>query len=257
MRKEALKNRQTYRYNNQCRNLCQQEVDDRIGEGQSFAIRYKLDPGFISYKDLIIGDSSVDLTKSEGDFVLFKSDQFPTYHLANVVDDHAMNITHVLRGSEWFMSTFKHIKLYQSFGWKHPEFGHLPVLLNDDGTKLSKRNEDFRVDVLRAKNYYPQVVVNFLVLTGGAWKPETLEIADISELTKEFSLDNLFRQNTKLSLHKLNVLNRFYMQNQIDNHKTEFLQSLRQYLVNYYKLEKLNEETDERLLFLFCEVPVS
>ncbi|XP_074602341.1 putative glutamate--tRNA ligase, mitochondrial isoform X2 [Brevipalpus obovatus] len=255
MRKEAIKNRQIFRYDKRCRNIDKREAKERMESGESHAIRFKLVPGMITVHDAVVGESSVDTSLSEGDFVILKSDSFPTYHLANVVDDHLMNISHVLRGTEWFKSTPKHLMMYQAFGWTPPAFAHLPLLLNEDGTKLSKRNDDFRVDKLRAKNYFPETVANFLLLTGGGWRPETIQIASMDELAEIFAIESLAKQSTRLSLFKLNVLNRFYMHYQIKNNRQAFVQTLRQYLIDRFGEEKLKDQTDEYLLFLFCEVP--
>lgn len=257
MRKEAIKNRQVFRYDERCKNIDKHEAKERMESGESHAIRFKLIPGMITVHDGVVGTSSVDTSLSEGDFVILKSDSFPTYHLANVVDDHLMNISHVLRGTEWFKSTPKHLMMYQAFGWTPPAFAHLPLLLNEDGSKLSKRNDDFRVDKLRSKNYFPDTIVNFLLLTGGGWRPETIQIASMDELAEIFAIENLAKQSTRLSLFKLNVLNRFYMHSQIKNNRQAFAQTLRQYLVDRFGEEKLKNHTDEYLLFLFCEVPVS
>src|SRR5207245_1406000 len=120
----------------------EQEINENLAKGLTFTIRLKLKEGLISFNDLIYGNIDLDISQTESDFIILKSDGYPTYHLANVVDDHLMKVSHVLRGTEWQISTSKHLMLYEAFGWKPPIYGHLPLVLNKDGTKLSKRQAD-------------------------------------------------------------------------------------------------------------------
>lgn len=118
------------------------------------------------------------------DQVLLKSDGFPTYHLANVVDDYLMGVTHVIRGTEWISSTCKHILLYKMFGWKPPVFAHLPLLFTDEGVKLSKRHGHASVDWYREQGFLPEAVLNFVALLG--WNPGTKEeIFDLNQLIEK------------------------------------------------------------------------
>jgi glutamyl-tRNA synthetase len=141
--------------------------------------------------------------------VLLKSDGYPTYHLANVVDDHLMGITHVIRGEEWLSSTPKHILLYEYFGWDLPTFAHLPLLLNPDKSKLSKRQGDVAVEDYRQKGYLPEALVNFVALLG--WNPGTeQEIFTLAELVDEFSLERVGKSGAVFNLEKLNWINTTY-----------------------------------------------
>ena len=135
-----------------------------------------------------------------------KSDGFPTYHLAVVVDDHTMEISHVIRGEEWLPSSPKHILLYQYFGWEIPKFAHLPLLLNADKSKLSKRQGDVAVEDYRAKGYLKEALVNFVAFLG--WNPGSeREIFSLSDLVKEFSIERVGKAGAVFNLDKLNWMN--------------------------------------------------
>lgn len=138
----------------------------------------------ITFNDIVRGKVSIH-TSDMDDQVLIKADGFPTYHFAVVVDDHMMDITHVIRGEEWLTSTPKHVLLYQMFGWKAPTFVHLPNILNADRKKLSKRQGDVAVEDFRNKGYLPEALVNYIALVG--WSPEdNKEIFSMPELGRSF-----------------------------------------------------------------------
>ncbi|MEK7084640.1 MAG: glutamate--tRNA ligase, partial [Patescibacteria group bacterium] len=165
--------------------------------------------GDTQFHDLIRGDVTFknDLVDDQ---VLMKSDGFPTYHLANVVDDHLMNITHVIRGEEWLPSTPKHIVLYQMFGWTPPEFAHLSLLVNEQKQKLSKRHGDVSVEDFKEKGYLPEALVNFIAFLG--WNPgDTREIFSLQELEKEFSLENVGSSAAVFHREKLDWYNKQYI----------------------------------------------
>lgn len=122
----------------------------------------------LTFTDMILGSITGDAS-NEGDPIIIKTDGYPTYHFANVVDDHLMEISHVLRGIEWQVSTIKHLLMYKAFGWKPPQFAHLPVLLNQDGTKLSKRHDAVRIGHLRESGILPRALVNFVLQPGGGF----------------------------------------------------------------------------------------
>ena len=139
-------------YDKHCLGLTEGEIERNLANGQSYVIRLKINEGSTSFEDLIRG-KIVFPNSDMNDQVLMKSDGFPTYHLANVVDDHLMEISHVIRGEEWLSSTPKHIQLYQSFGWKPPIFAHLPLLLNKSKKKLSKRDGSASVEAFRVCHF--------------------------------------------------------------------------------------------------------
>lgn len=154
----------------------------------------QLQPEKVELQDLVHGRVRFDLTDRnyEGDPVIMKADGFPTYHFANVVDDHEMEISHVLRGVEWQVSTPKHLQLYRAFGWDPPEFGHLPNVVNKDGTKLSKRQGDVSVKFYREEGYYPQALANFVTKSGGGFSDHSVDkVFSSEELAEMVWLSNM------------------------------------------------------------------
>jgi glutamyl-tRNA synthetase len=162
------------------------------------------------------------------DQVLIKSDGYPTYHLAVVVDDHLMGISHVIRGEEWLPSTPKHILLYQYFGWDVPVFAHLPLLLNPDKSKLSKRQGDVAVEDYRAKGYLHEAIINFVALLG--WNPgDEREIFSLDQLVNEFSLERVGKSGAVFNVEKLDWLNFQHLKLKPEK---EVLAMLRDYIRN-------------------------
>ena len=153
--------KQITKYDRACLNLKPEEIKAKLEAKLPYIVRLKIPAGQTIFNDLIRGQIKVDNTSLD-DSVLLKSDGFPTYHLANVVDDHLMEITHVIRGEEWLPSTPKHLLIYQGFGWSTPEFAHLPNVLNEKKTKLSKRKdgEAVWVQTYQAQGYLPEAMVN-------------------------------------------------------------------------------------------------
>jgi glutamyl-tRNA synthetase len=178
--------------------------------GTPYVIRLKVPENHIvEFNDIIRGNISVN-TNEIDDQVLVKSDGFPTYHLANVVDDYSMKISHVIRGEEWLPSTPKHVLLYQAFGWDVPDFAHLPLLLNDKKQKLSKRHGDVAVEDFRKKGFIRDAFVNFIALLG--WNPSAdREIYTIDELISLFNLSKVNKAGAVFDLNKLNWMNQQYM----------------------------------------------
>ena len=165
----------------------------------------------LRFRDVVRGDLEF-ASNTIDDQVLMKSDGFPTYHLANVVDDHDMGITHVIRAEEWLPSTPKHIYLYKAFEWKMPEFAHIPLILNPDKSKLSKRQGDVAVEDYRAKGYLPEAMINFIVLLG--WNPgggETNEIFSMEELIAQFDLEKVHKSGAVFDLNRLKWINGEYL----------------------------------------------
>ena len=193
------------RYDKFCEHLTAAELKEREDKNLPFVIRMKVPEKTIRFTDEIRGLIEI-APENIDDQVLIKSDGFPTYHLANVVDDHDMQITHVIRGEEWLPSTPKHILLYEYFGWQHPVFAHLPLLLNPDRSKLSKRQGDVAVEDFRAKGYLKGTLVNFVALLG--WNPgDEREIFSMEELEKEFTLERVGKSGAIFNHDKLNWLN--------------------------------------------------
>jgi glutamyl-tRNA synthetase len=206
--------------------LSSEEVKRRLASGDHFVVRYRMPENVdISYNDIIRGDIVVN-TSTLDDKVLYKSDGMPTYHLANIVDDHLMEISHVIRGEEWLPSLPLHVMLYRSFGWTAPLFAHLPLLLKPTGKgKLSKRDGDkmgFPVFPLywpygetatgyREEGYFPEAFVNMLALLG--WNPGTeQEIFSMNELVTAFSIDRVGKSGSRFDPEKARWFNHQYMQ---------------------------------------------
>ena len=224
-RKIAEENKETFIYNHKNRDtfknsltLSQEEVDQRINDGDDYVIRFKPELKMLGMYDEIRKGIEID-TSLLDDKVLFKSDGMPTYHLANVVDDHEMEITHVIRGEEWLPSMALHVLLYESFGWTAPKFAHLPLILKPTGKgKLSKRDGDkmgfsvFPLDWVdpksgekssgfREEGFLPEAVVNILAFLG--WNPATeQEIFSLDELVAAFSLDKVNSAGAKYDPEK-------------------------------------------------------
>lgn len=200
------------RYDGFCRNLDMKEAKERIANGEEYVVRLKLPHDRdIQFHDLVRGDITIN-TSDLDDQVLLKSDGFPTYHLAVVVDDHLMNITHVVRGEEWLPSAPKHVYLYEAFGWEKPIYVHLPTVLNKDRKKLSKRQGDVSVEDFRASGYLPDGLINYLALVG--WSPEgTEEILSMEEMIEQFSFDRVSKTGGIFDKDKLDWVNGHYIRN--------------------------------------------
>ena len=182
-----------------------EEVQKKIAAGEPYVIRLKIPESHIFVANDEVRGKVEFKSSSVDDAVLLKSDGFPTYHLANVVDDHLMEIDMVLRGEEWLPSLPKHLFLYEAFGWEAPKFAHVPLLLNQGGGKLSKRQNDVAASDYMDKGYLPEAMINFLALLG--WNPgSTEEIFSLEELTEKFSLDRVQKGGAVFDTEKLDWL---------------------------------------------------
>lgn len=210
VRKEQQANHQPPAYDKHCRNLPAEEVAKRLANGEPHVIRMKIPrEGEMTFTDTIRGIVSINY-KAVDDQVIIKSDGYPTYHLAVVVDDHDMCISHVIRGEEWLPSTPKHLLLYRYLGWQAPVFAHLPLLLNPDRSKLSKRQGDVAVQDYKEKGYLAQALVNFIAFLG--WNPgDEREFFSLQELIQEFSLERVGHAGAVFNVQKLQWLNQQYI----------------------------------------------
>lgn len=214
MREEQVKEKRAPKYDKHCLSLSDEEIATRRESGEPFVIRFNVsaERGEIGFHDLIRGEVKFN-AKEVDDQVLLKSDGFPTYHLAVVVDDHLMEITHVLRSEEWLPSTPKHILLYESFGWNPPEIGHVSFILGKDGKKkLSKRDGGVSVEYFLSQGYLEEALLNFVALLG--WNPgkgNTQEIFSLEELERVFDLSGLHKAGAVFDLKKLDWLNGEYI----------------------------------------------
>jgi len=205
MRKDQQAHKQAPMYDRMCLSLSDEEVKNKIDAGESHVLRLKIPQSEkITFTDDIRGSLTFQ-GHTVDDQVLLKSDGFPTYHLAHVVDDHLMDIELVIRGEEWLSSLPKHLLLFQELGWKAPRYAHVPLLLNKDKSKLSKRQNDVATEEYIEKGYLPEALINFLALLG--WNPGTeQEIFSLKELTELFSLDRVQKGGAIFDLEKLNWL---------------------------------------------------
>jgi len=201
--------KQPTKYDRTCCELVKDEVQKRLDAGEPHVIRLKVPEGKTIFKDVVRGTVEFNNTEVD-DQVLMKSDGFPTYHLAVVVDDHLMEINHVIRGEDWLSSTPKHIMLYDAFGWEKPEFAHLPLLLNSDKSKLSKRQGDVAVEDYLAKGYLPEALINFVALLGFNPRADQ-EVYSLDELIKEFDLTKINKGGAVFNTEKLDWLNGHYI----------------------------------------------
>ncbi|QQS20567.1 MAG: glutamate--tRNA ligase [Candidatus Moraniibacteriota bacterium] len=212
LREEQEARKEPTRYDGKCCNLHPDDVKRLMKEGVSSVIRLRIEEGNdITFTDHIRGTVSFS-RRTLDDQILLKSDGFPTYHLANVVDDHLMEITHVIRGEEWLPSTPKHLLLYEAFGWSAPEFAHIPLLLNPDRSKLSKRQGDVSVEEYLEKGYLPEALMNFMALLG--WNPgggATKEIFSMEELEEVFDLSHVHKGGAIFDRKKLDWINAHYI----------------------------------------------
>lgn len=219
LRKEAMKCRQVPKYDNRCRHFTKEEVKEMLRKNSTYCIRFKLPSISEAFHDIVYGEVLHDVTKSEGDPVIIKSDGYPTYHFANVVDDHFMEISHVLRGVEWQISTPKHIMLYKAFGWDPPVYGHLPLILNADGSKLSKRQNDIKIESFRKQGIFPLALLNYVIGAGGGFHrdQENQDLYSYPELIKQFDINKIKSSSGKLMHEKLMEFNKLEMANLLQN----------------------------------------
>ncbi len=280
LRKEAEAEKETFSYGigtrdklNNSLNLSEETVQQKIANGDPFVVRFKMpEDTDVTEEDLIRGSVTFNTTKSLDDKVLFKSDGMPTYHLANVVDDHMMQISHVIRGEEWLPSMPLHVLLYRALGWENsrPRFAHLPLILKPVGKgKLSKRDGDklgFPVFPLkwvdpktgdvsrgyREDGYFPEAFINLLALLG--WNPGTeQEFFSLDELSDLFSLDRVVKSGSRFDPEKAKWFNKHYFQQKsVEELSALFLPVLREkeVVATSEKVNKVVAEIKERCEFV-------
>lgn len=236
MREEQQANKLPPRYDRCCRDLSDDEINEKLNKGEKYVIRQKMPlEGDVKVIDELRGEITFKAEDLE-DHVLVKSDGMPTYQFANVVDDHLMEITHVLRGEEWIPSFPKNVLLYKIFGWEPPKFVHLPLTLNKGGGKLSKRQGDVSVEDYKIKGYLPEALINFSALSG--WHPKgDNEIFSLKEVEKEFKIKDMGTSPAIFDIEKLDYLNGYYIrQKSLD----ELVELCKPYLED--NLEKSSED---------------
>jgi len=225
MRQEQIAKKLAPKYDRRCLSLSKDEIQKRLAEKAPRVIRMKIPENrIIKFNDIVRGEVAYH-TNELDDQVILKSDGYPTYHLAVVVDDHLMNISHVTRTEEWLPSTPKHILLYEYFNWEMPQWAHLPLLLNHDKTKMSKRKGDVALADYIKKGYLAKALINYLAFLG--WNPGTeKEIYSMEELLADFSLAKVHKAGAVFNISKLNWFNQYYIKQLTDE---ELLEKCRQY----------------------------
>ena len=218
-------------YDRHCRDLPQEEIDRLLAEGVPYVIRQKMPlEGKTTFTDAVFGDITVENSELQ-DQILIKADGYPTYNFANVIDDHTMNITHVVRGSEYLSSTPKYNLLYEAFGWEIPVYIHLPLIMGKDAdgniAKLSKRHGSTGFEDLVNEGYLPQAIINYVALLG--WCPENnQEIFTLEELTKAFKIEGISKSPSIFDYDKLEWFNAEYIRRMSADEFTR-------YAMPYYK----------------------
>ena len=212
MRQDQISRKLPPGYDRRCRELTDEQIKEAKACGIEPVVRFKSPlEGHTTITDLIRGEVVFDNSLMD-DFVLLKSDGFPTYHLANIVDDHFMNISHVMRAEEWLSSTPRHLLLYRAFGWQPPQFAHLPMILGPDKSKLSKRHGATAINEYRDKGYLPEAMINFLTLLGWSLDDKT-EIMGSEQIIKNFSIERVSKTAAVFNVEKLEWMNGVYIRN--------------------------------------------
>ena len=247
LREVASLNKQAFMYDGHCRNLSKEEVDEMLAKGVPYVIRQAMPKtGETIVSDVVYGDIVINNSVLE-DQILIKSDGYPTYNFANVIDDHLMNITHVVRGKEYLDQTAKYNLLYDAFGWKKPEYVHVAMVLGEDGSKLSKRNGDASFMDLYNEGYLPDAIVNYLVLLG--WSPETnQEVFSMDELINAFDPKRISKSSSQYDVKKLNWFNAQYIKRLSMDDYFDFVLP---FLKDAYNLDEKSDEWIHHLVSIY------
>jgi len=243
------------RYDKHCLKLSKEEIEENIKNGVPYVIRQNIpEKGVGTYHDMVYGDISVDYKDIE-DGILIKSDGMPTYNFANVIDDHLMGITHVIRGTEYLSSTPKYNLMYDAFGWERPVYIHLPPIMKDAQHKLSKRNGDASYEDFVKKGYVKESIINYIALLG--WSPKSnVEKMNLAELTQNFSLDGISKSPSIFDETKMKWLSGEYIKEMdFDKFKALALPFLKESEVyGKYDTDKLLNLVKTRVQ-IFSEIP--
>ena len=245
MREEADRRKVPFMYDGRCSHLTEEEIKEKMDAGMPYVIRQKMPKyGTSTVHDVVYGDVRVE-NKVLEDQILLKSDGYPTYNFANVIDDHLMEITHVIRGNEYLAQTPKYNLLYEAFGWNPPTYIHVPMVLGEDGNKLSKRNGDASFMDLYNEGYLPEAIVNYLVLLG--WSPsENKEVYSMEELVKAFDMNRISKSPSSYDVKKLKWFNAKYIKALSDE---EYLKFVRPFLT--LDVAGKSEEWINKLLLIY------
>ncbi|NLL68287.1 MAG: glutamate--tRNA ligase [Clostridiaceae bacterium] len=210
LRSECEAKNQTFMYDRHCLSLSKEEIAEKLKNGEPCVIRQKMPrEGTTTFEDTVYGSITIENNMLE-DQILLKSDGLPTYNFANVIDDHLMDITHVVRGSEYLSSTPKYNLLYEAFGWDIPVYIHLPLIVKPDGSKISKRKGDAGFEDLLKMGYLVEAIINYIALLG--WSPDSnQEMFTLSELEKAFDISNISKSPSSFDMDKLKWFNAQYI----------------------------------------------
>ena len=216
IRKIQTMNKMPPGYDRECRKLSEDEVEAKLESGVPYVIRLKVPlEGSTKFKDLILGDIEWKNEDINPDQILLKSDGFPTYHLANIVDDHLMGITHVMRAQEWLPSTPMHVIMYEAFGWQAPTFCHLPMVMGQDGQKLSKRHGATSCNEFRNKGYLKEAIINYVAMLGASYE-EGRDLYSLQDLSRLFDIAHLNKAPAVFDYKKLDWFNGQYIRQKTD-----------------------------------------
>jgi len=236
VRKKQMENKETPRYDAHCLSLSKEEIEQKMQAGEKYVYRLKIpNEGVCEFEDELRGKVSIEWSQVDHQ-IIQKSDGFPTYHLASVVDDYHMKISHVIRGEEWINSTPKHILLYEGFGWKPPRFAHLPLLRNPDKSKLSKRKNPTSIDYYKDAGFLPEAVVNYLGMMGYTL-PDQREMFDFKEMSDSFDIKRMSLGGPIFDIAKLKWLNGRYLREKLTS--GEVLQRMIEWKANPEFLGKI------------------
>lgn len=242
-----------FKFQDPCHHLSASTIETRK-QNEAYVIRQTILPGASTvFHDEVYGDIEVERDILD-EQVLLKSDGFPTYNFANVIDDHQMEITHVVRGNEYLSSTPKYNLIYESFGWAIPKYVHLPPVMKDEQHKLSKRNGDASFQDLVSKGFLPEAILNYIALLG--WSPEgTQEIFSLAELTQAFSVERISKSPAIFDLEKLKWMNGMYLRaKSLDEFHALALPYLTQAIHRHCDLKEVSKMLHERVSIL-SEIP--
>ncbi|MEG1288401.1 MAG: glutamate--tRNA ligase [Bacilli bacterium] len=245
LREVANKKKKPFMYDGHCSYLDRDVIEEKLKNGEPYVIRQKMPhEGFTSYNDTVYGEIKVENCNLE-DQILIKSDGYPTYNFANVIDDHLMEITHVNRGNEYLSSTPKYLLLYKAFGWESPTYIHQPLVIKEDGTKISKRNKDDNLMDLINRGFLPDAIINYLALLG--WSPkENKEIFSLKELEENFDINRISSSPSCYDIKKLIWFNHHYISVMED---TKYLEWIKKYF--NHEVENKSEEWINTLLMVY------
>ena len=247
LREEADIRKVAFMYDGHCLKLTKEEIEEKLNNGEPYVIRQKMPKeGSTSYEDMVYGKITVE-NKLLEDQILLKSDGYPTYNFANVIDDHLMEISHVVRGNEYLSSTPKYLLLYKAFGWESPEYIHLPHIIKEGGKKISKRDGDSTFMDLYNMGYLPEAIINYLALLG--WSPaDNQEIFSMDDLIEKFDVKRINNSPAVYDIKKLNWINAHYIK---ELSKEDFKKFIMPFLEKEYDLSTKSTEWLDELLNIY------